>query len=103
MTIHAFIDESGRDRTYLVCVTLVAPAQLTSLRQRLRGLLLPGQRELHFKKEKAARRRYLADAIARLHVTARIYRTECTPKTEEVARQRCLRRVQPIIEQVLKP
>jgi hypothetical protein len=92
VTVHAFIDESGRERSYLVCVGVVAPAQLTSLRQQMRGLLLPRQRELHFKKEKAPRRRQLADAIAKLDVAARVYSTDCTPKTDELARQRCLRR-----------
>ncbi|WP_255632240.1 hypothetical protein [Amycolatopsis sp. TNS106] len=52
MPVHAFIDESVRDQRYLLCMTLVAPAQLAPSRRELSSLLLPGARELHFKKEK---------------------------------------------------
>jgi hypothetical protein len=59
MSVHAFIDESGRNGVYIVCVTVVAPADLAPVRKELSALLLPGQRELHFKKEKPRRRRLL--------------------------------------------
>ncbi|MCA1674793.1 MAG: hypothetical protein LC799_22245 [Actinobacteria bacterium] len=51
MSMHAFVDESCRARAYLLTVALVDPADLVRLRRLLRGLLLPGQRELHCKKE----------------------------------------------------
>ncbi|MTD55005.1 hypothetical protein [Amycolatopsis pithecellobii] len=90
MSVHAFIDESGRGRRYFICAAVVEPAELAPARKRLSGLLLPGQRELHFKTEKPPRRRLLADRIAELPVATNIYETACTPKTEEQARQRCL-------------
>jgi len=88
--VHAFIDESGRDRQYLICVAVVDPTKLAPVRKALSALLLPGQRELHFKTEKPPRRRILADRIARLPVTTLIYQTKSTRKTEERDRQRCL-------------
>ncbi|WP_431875230.1 hypothetical protein [Amycolatopsis sacchari] len=88
--VHAFIDESGREGAYIVCVSVVDPAQLVPTRKQLAALLLPGQRELHFKKEKPRRRRLLADRIAALPAISWIYTTSCTPKTEEQDRQRCL-------------
>ncbi|WP_414935669.1 hypothetical protein [Amycolatopsis sp. cmx-11-51] len=50
--MHAFIDGSVRDQRHLLCMTLVAPAQLSRSRRELNTLLLPGAREPHFKKEK---------------------------------------------------
>ena len=92
MPVHAFIDESVRDQRYLLCMTLVAPAQLAPSRRELSSLLLPGARELHFKKEKEPRRRRLIDRIAALEVTTTVYLGACTRKTEEETRQKCLER-----------
>lgn len=92
MTVHAFVDESERNRHYLLCAAIVQPEDLGALRKRLVRLLLPGQRELHFKREKCQRQRFLSDAIARFPVTTRLYRTPCCPRTTELARQRCLTR-----------
>ncbi|TNC20820.1 DUF3800 domain-containing protein [Amycolatopsis alkalitolerans] len=93
MPVDAFIDESGRDRRYFICVAIIDPAALAPARKRLSGLLLPGQRELHFKTEKPPRRRLLADRIAELPLATFIYETGRTPKTEEQDRQRCLEQV----------
>lgn len=90
VAVHAFMDESERDRRYYLCVALVEPAQLKPLRRKLAGLLMPGQRELHFYHEKPPRRRVVADKIARLPIAVRIYQTAYTPKTDEIARQECL-------------
>lgn len=90
MSVHAFIDESGRSTTYIVCVTVLDPAALAPARRLLSALLLPGQRELHFKKETPVRRRMLADRIADLPASSLLYVTSCAPKTLEQDRQRCL-------------
>ncbi|RSD21894.1 DUF3800 domain-containing protein [Amycolatopsis eburnea] len=90
MTVHAFVDESGRAGSYLLCATIVEPAHLSLTRRALQSLLLRGARELHFKKEKEPRRRMLIDRMAALPVTVRLYSGSCAPKTEEAARQRCL-------------
>jgi hypothetical protein len=52
VTVHAFVDESARPPRYLVSAAIVEPAHVRRLRQSMRALLLPGQREPHFKKEK---------------------------------------------------
>jgi hypothetical protein len=85
------MDESARDRQYFLCVAVVDPGELWTLRKQLNCLLLPGQRELHFKQEKVTRRRTLVDRIAKLPVEVRIYYTSYTPPTIEAARQSCLR------------
>lgn len=92
MTVHAFIDESARDRRYLIAVAIVQPSHVRQLRREMCRLLLPGQRELHFKKEKPIRRRLLADAIARLPVEVDVYSRWCC-RDEEPARQDCLARL----------
>lgn len=89
MSLHAFVDESARGQLYLVTAALIDPADLVRLRKELRSLLLPGQRELHFKKEKPPRRRQLADRIVAAGTRARIY-TACCHDVEEAARQLCL-------------
>lgn len=92
MSVHAFVDESARNRQFLLCVTLVEPAHLRPTRRALTELLLRGARELHFKKEKEPRRRQLIDQMAKMSVSVRMYTGSCTPKTEEAVRQQCLRR-----------
>ena len=84
------MDESERDRRYYLCVAIVDQTHVSPLRKQLACLLLPGQRELHFYHEKAPRRRAVADKIAKLPATVRIYQTSCTPRTGEIARQECL-------------
>ncbi|OXM68156.1 MULTISPECIES: hypothetical protein [Amycolatopsis] len=90
MSVHAFIDESARDSRYFLCVAVLDPASLAPTRKQLAALLLPGQRELHFKKEKPPRRRLLADRIGGLAASTLVYVTSRTRKTEEQDRQRCL-------------
>jgi hypothetical protein len=85
------MDESERDRRYYLCVAIVEPTHVTTLRKQLSCLLLPGQRELDFKQEKPSRRRAVADKIAKLPVAVRIYQTAYTPKTDEIVRQDCLK------------
>jgi hypothetical protein len=92
VTVHAFVDESARNGRYLIAAAIVEPAQVSRLRRSMSQLLLPGQRELHFKKEKPTRRRQLADAIARLPVEVHIY--SCTwHRYDEPVRQQCMARL----------
>lgn len=50
-------------RCYILAAVLVPPNQVGQVRKDTRALLLPGQRELHCKKEKEVRRRLLADTV----------------------------------------
>lgn len=89
MTIHAFIDESRRGNQYLMAAVRVDPTRLTPVRQTMRKLLLPGERELHFNNEKNPRRRSLTDHVARLPVEVALYTHTCR-RSDEPARQACL-------------
>lgn len=92
MTFHAFVDESCRNQTYVLCAASIQVDHLAGTRKQLRGLLLPGQRELHFKHERGQRRRMLADRIARMPVSVTIYVSTVTRRTQEKARQLCVGR-----------
>lgn len=95
MTVHAFVDESERGDRYLLTAAIVDPGDLGRLRQLLRGLLMRGQVELHFYKEKEARRRQIADAIVRAGARVWIYSAPI-PRGRggaERARQACLARL----------
>lgn len=92
MSVHAFVDESRRNDTYYLAAAIVRPGDLRRLRSGLRSLLFPGQRELHFCKEKQARRKLLLSRIAESGVRVDIYRASCR-RGEERARQECLARL----------
>lgn len=92
MTVHAFVDESARLPRYLVSAAIVDPAQVRRLRQSMHALLRPGQRELHFYKEKPVHRRHLADTVARLPVEVNVY-TRSWLRDDEPARQDCMARL----------
>jgi hypothetical protein len=90
--VHAFVDESQRNGLYMVAAAVVEPATVAGLRKSMRALLLPGQREIHFKKEKPARRRLLADAITRWPIEVTVY-THVYQRDPEPAREACLWRL----------
>src|SRR5690349_20793560 len=92
MTVHAFVDESARNGRYLIAAAIVEPSKVRQLRQTMSQLLLPGQRELHFYREKENRRRQLADTVARLPVEVRLYTRACH-RHHEPARQECMARL----------
>ncbi|GHH36494.1 hypothetical protein [Lentzea cavernae] len=89
MSVHAFVDESRRNNTYLLAAAVVLPRELTKLRKLLRGLRMPNQRELHFKKETPARRKQILSALARTSVQVDLY-LACCRRGEERARQSCV-------------
>ncbi|MCC8249025.1 hypothetical protein [Saccharothrix luteola] len=62
------------------------------MRSGLRGLLFPGQRELHFYNEKQSRRKLLLSRLVESGARVDIYRTSCR-QGEERARQEGLSRL----------
>jgi hypothetical protein len=90
VSVHAFVDESFRDGWYLLTAALVQPGDLRRLRTVLRGLLLPGQREMHLKAEKAPRRRALLDQLVASGAVGTVYVASATRATQEAARALCL-------------
>jgi hypothetical protein len=89
VSLHAFVDESRRKSTYLVAAVIVDPGDLRELRKLVRSLLLPGQKEVHFKKEKTDRRKIILSRLAACGPLVHLYRRECAGG-EEIARQECL-------------
>lgn len=73
MSIQAYVDESGRSGRYLMCSVVVDPTRAGQLRREVRGLLLSGQRRVHFTKEGTRRRRELATALIGLDLDASIF------------------------------
>lgn len=92
-TLNAYIDESIRGGRYLLCLVVVEPDQAGSMRRRLRALVLPGQRTLHFKKESPRRRRELLAALAELGVEVTVYECAATAgRSQDASRALCLER-----------
>lgn len=83
--MQAFVDESER-RDYLLCAVLVT-GSADPVRTALRGLLLPGQRRLHFSKEQPRRRKSILAALQDAGVSARVY--SCPGSVKE-SRETCL-------------
>jgi hypothetical protein len=84
--MHAFVDESQRG-PYLVVAAVLIPRDLVQVRGALRGMLLPGQRRLHFSSERPQRRRVLLGQMSDLPIQAWVYAAE---GKERVARARAL-------------
>lgn len=78
MSLHAFVDESRRNNTYLLAAALVDPGDLARARKALRRLLFPGQRELHIKKEKTDRRKLIVSRLVSIGATVHIYTGDCS-------------------------
>jgi hypothetical protein len=76
MSSHAFIDESIRRGTYFISVATAASSDLARSRRTLRGLLLPGQRRLHFATESDRQRRAILTSLAGLATTSVVYLAE---------------------------
>src|SRR5262249_32661603 len=92
VTLHAFADESCRGGRYLLAVAVVDPAELAATRRLVRSLLLPGQRELHCKKESPAPRRPIISPLGAAQGRAWMYLRR-SDGDEEQARQYCLDRL----------
>lgn len=90
MRPHIFVDES-KVGGYTLVAACVVPPELADARKLMRGLLLPGQRRLHFSDERDSRRRQILDTICASGITSRIY--TCRSKAELAARQACLARL----------
>ena len=89
MTGHLFLDESKHRGFTMVTVAVPTP-DLRRMRKALSDLLLPGQRRLHMKSERDARKRRIASTIVDLGINAVVYDAGRRYATELVRRQRCL-------------
>jgi hypothetical protein len=88
MNAHVFVDET-KERGLLVAAAAVPPAELAAARRTIRDLILPGQRRIHFHKERDDRRRQIIGAIATLTTHAVIFDAR-GHRTAKAARDACL-------------
>ncbi|MEO8292911.1 MAG: hypothetical protein ABI635_07195 [Actinomycetota bacterium] len=95
----AYVDESmrqGGDGLYVVTAAVIVKARSEDIRDAMRGLLLPGQRRLHWHDEGEERRheilKVIGDMAAGSDLMACVYWHTPTPKPkQERARNLCLR------------
>ncbi|SES27020.1 hypothetical protein [Actinokineospora terrae] len=87
MTLHAFVDESRRNDQYLIAAAVIDPRNLRPLRKLLTGMLMPGQRELHFKKETPTRRKAIISQLAGAEAAVFVYISSCKRGEERARRQ----------------
>lgn len=70
--MHVFVDESRR-REYIVCAVKVSLRTVNQARRTMADFRMPGQRRIHFVKERRARRCQILDALDELGVRANLY------------------------------
>lgn len=82
-----FIDES-KTREYIMVAAIADPAKVDRLRRELRSLVLPGQRRIHFTKERSQRKRRILSALVELEIEAYVF--YCDTKDHVRGRSACL-------------
>ncbi|WP_326957317.1 hypothetical protein [Amycolatopsis sp. NBC_01286] len=87
VTAHVFVDET-KQGGYLITAAAVLPGDLGRARQSMRGLVLPGQRRLHFTHESDGRRKRILDVVAELTPVVTIYDGSAHPRRQQ--REACL-------------
>ncbi|MBM0232337.1 hypothetical protein JNW91_10965 [Micromonospora sp. STR1_7] len=88
MNAHVFVDET-KERGLLIAAAVVLPADLAAARRTIRDLILPGQRRIHFHKERDDRRRQIIAALGTLSAHAVILDAR-GHRDARVAREACL-------------
>ncbi|WP_243727105.1 hypothetical protein [Actinocrispum wychmicini] len=83
-----FVDET-KARGVLLTAAAVHPADLAAARRAIRGLVMPGQRRIHFIQENDGRRKMILDRIAEFSPLATIYDGSALPRRRQ--REACLR------------
>jgi hypothetical protein len=93
----AYVDESARSGPaglYVVTAVVVASGAADDAREALRGLLLPGQRRLHWRDERPGRRAEIIEVVARLRPLVLVYAARPTrPRGSERSRSICITRL----------
>ncbi|MFI5488774.1 hypothetical protein [Micromonospora echinaurantiaca] len=89
MGLHVFVDET-KERGLKLAAAFVESDDVAGARQIVGRLTLPGQRSIHFCKERDERRRSILSAIRRLPVAVTIYDATAF-RCHKQARAACLR------------
>lgn len=82
-----YIDEN-KGRSYILVAVAIHRTDAGRIRKHLRGLVLPGQRRLHFKKESDSRKRAIISTLVTFGACASVF--ESTAKSAASARESCL-------------
>lgn len=85
--MHVFVDET-KNRGYLIAAAVVLPPDVAAVRQTVNSLCQPGQRRIHFTKEKDARRHKIIAALVATGARVEIY--DASACHARWARTRCL-------------
>ena len=99
MSWHAFVDESESDRlrdpdTYLLAAAVLGVEDLVATRSAVDGLLLRGQRKVHWHTESPRRRRTIITAIRAMPVRHLVVvRDGRSGESAERRRRKCLERL----------
>lgn len=84
---HVFVDES-KARGYYVAASVVAAAEVNTVRRAVAELRRPGQRRVHFKSESDSTRKAFISSVARMEISAVVYMAQ---GPDRLARPQCLR------------
>lgn len=77
-----FVDES-KEKGYLVTAAAFLPGDLDKARRSMRGLIMSGQKRVHFTKEGDPRRKQILDAIFDLQPRVTLYDASRIPRREQ--------------------
>lgn len=81
------MDES-KTKGYTMVAALVVPDVVSTLRRDVRSLVLPGQRRIHFTKERGERKRLILSRFTEFGVQAHVF--HCATKNDVAGREACL-------------
>jgi hypothetical protein len=87
---HVFVDET-KDRGFVMAAAALPAACLNDARKAIRGLVMPGQRRIHFHKESDARRKQILDVIEAIPLRVVFYDATRLPRNRQ--RDACLRSI----------
>ena len=92
--MQAFVDESYSEDRYAFGAAILCPVDIGVARERMRALLLPGQRKVHWRDEGSKRRRQILDVIASIPSNHLVV-TRKSPRSERPERRRrlCMERL----------
>ena len=82
-----FVDES-KAKGYTLAAAVVVPGEMESARRNVRGLVLPGQRRIHFTKEQDARKRLILSRLIEFGFQAHVFHS--SSKHASVGREETL-------------
>lgn len=82
-----FVDES-KAKGYTMVAAVVVSNDVTTLRREVRELVLPGQRRIHFTKERDDRKRLILSKFTTFGVQAQIFHSPA--KNDAAGREACL-------------